>query len=588
MTLRDHNHRGLWLIGATALVAVIYGCDANPAAPPRAEIAQADVDPGNDTQIVGPSDTSDPLADGTASSDTRSPDTRSDTRTGGGDTNEVATSCNWASDGAACHPLSPRDMFDIDAIRAMSLDQLKWTVEGTEMYMGVQVIKGAFSGGMWDTYTREGQPKTIELDYVAAVYVPEDWPRPDDPPAAYVSAVHFETNLLQPIAAQIARYFRVPVLHAGHRNNWSELGYSSRATLHRASTNQVIAHNPCEPVDVGRGFFPVAMAQADMHAITLAQRLAEAAGGQINEVAFRGFSKEGHAGWLLAAVDPRVTVAALGGYHNQDSLQSAQIRMNSWGCYGNPAEGRNDPTGPQVAGIVPDWYANTAAGAAFLNAFDTQHNKDLLYPRFILLDGDVGMLDMHDDLFALGAETPFLDGLTEVSWRYVRKGTHTNGATDEDGDEVSKAVVPGLLVENLIGGAGSEADTYPQVLSGTASLDGDTLTVEASASGPTTAMALWWSWSDDLTWNDPEQVGWREVHMVRDGTGWRANVPGVPAGKVVGWYVEARNTVTIGQTDRTRTDAAPVRFINPTQRPECTPQLPDWCNNPDFSALVAP
>ena len=490
------------------------------------------------------------------------------------------TFCTWTTAGEACHPLSPRDLFDITAIQALSLSDLKWTPSGSQVFNGVTVLKGTFFGGKFDAYDVDGNKKTIDLNYIAAVYIPDGWPKPEDPKLAFVSAVHYEANLLQLPAAQIAKFFRIPVLYHGELpKDWKGLGFEGRSNIYGVGPSNVSLNNPCEPLDIKRGMFTVAMASADMHAITLVQRLAEQVGGQVEKVAFRGFSKEGAAAWLVAVVDPRVEVVSPGGFHEEDVLKAAQIRMESWGCYGDPTVA--DPSGEQRVAVARDWLLNTPAGAAYLNLFSVQRSKTLLYPRFILIDGDVGMPGMHDSYYALGSETPFLDDLSEAPWRYVRKATLTDGATDDDGDTVSKAVVPFLLVENLVRGPGSEDQVYPKVISATATIENDALKVVANASAITESMVLWWSWSDDRIWKDANQAAWTEVHLSKgtDGT-WTVNPIPVPAGKVIGWYVEARNTATVGQQTQTRTDAGAVHFLRETPPITCQPVLPDWCGAP--------
>ena len=485
--------------------------------------------------------------------------------------------CTWSADGTACSPMSPRDQFDITAIRQLSLADLGWSLTATTVYEGVTVLKGYFSGGTFKAYDANGNPQTLDLNYAAAVYLPDGWPRPDDKKLAFVSAVHYETKLFQLPAARIAKFLRIPVLYHGQLRDWVRLGYSERGKLYADSRENMITNNPCEPVDMVRGYFPWAMALADMRAITLAQRLAEQKGAQVDRVAFRGFSKEGAAGWLAAAVDPRIEVMALGGFQEQDTLKAAHVKIESWGCEGGASIA--EPTQPKPSPSWSDWLNRSPAGAAFLNLYCVEHNKGLLYPRFVIIDSDVTSYGMHDQIYALGGETPFLEGLTDISWRYVRKATITSGATDDDGDEVAKAVVPYLLVENLVKGSGSENTDYPKVTGASARIESDQLIVTAQASSITESMALWWSWSDDRVWNDTGQTAWSEVPMTRGaGDSWSAPSVAVPPGKVIGWYVEARNTVTVAQKQLTRTDAGPVRFLRLPAPLSCPPQdLADWC-----------
>ncbi len=52
--------------------------------------------------------------------------------------------------------------------------------------------------------------------------------------------------------------------------------------------SDLAANNFCEPDDYTRGYYHCSIAQSDMRAITLLQRLAEESGGQVDEVALRG------------------------------------------------------------------------------------------------------------------------------------------------------------------------------------------------------------------------------------------------------------------------------------------------------------
>ncbi|MCA9522620.1 MAG: hypothetical protein KC609_16700 [Myxococcales bacterium] len=573
----DRTIRWRWAI---ALLLFTWGCGA----PQKVTLEQAaDVASGGDVTL-----TEDPFVESDGIQTTEMADTADTTESA--DTTETADNqcppgfsgadcrfCTFATAGTMCHPMSVRDVFDIASIQALSLAQLRWSVTGTQRYNGVDVLTGRFFGGIFEAYDIDGNPKEIDLDYVAALYIPDGWPQPGDPTFALVAGVHYETNLLQPVAAQIAKHFRIPVLYHGELiRDWKELGFDSRGDLNQAGPPSVIKHNVCEPQDVVRGMFALAMARADMHAITLIQRLAEKAGGQIDKVAYRGFSKEGHAAWIVAVVDPRVEVVGPGGYQDQDVLKSAQVRMGSWGCYGDPAI--SDPNGPQSSAVYLDWLLNTPAGAAYQNLYSVQTNKALLYPRFILMDGDVTASTMHDHLYALGSDTEFLDNLVEVPWRYVRKPGVTSGATDDDGDVIAKAVVPFLLVENLIAGPGSEDALYPKVKSANATIENDALTVVANASKATASMALYWSWSNDRIWNDVDQAKWKEVHLKKTGEGtWTSEPIPLPPGKVIGWYVEARNSVTLGQSEMTRTDAGAVHFLRETPAITCQSELPNWC-----------
>lgn len=482
--------------------------------------------------------------------------------------------CSLNSAGEACHPMVPADLYDLDAIKALSLDDLGWTPTRTWTENGVTFVEGDFTTP-FAAVDSAGAEVDVMMTSKARIHRPEGWPavaRAGSEQRAIVFPSHYESGVESTAAEMIARVVQIPVLtHGEYRENWLQLGFSSKKELNQASAGHGYARNPCEPTDLVRGQYRYFLAHVDMRATTLLQRLAEAEGGELTGFGLRGFSKEGGGVWLASMVDDRIEVSSPGGFPAEDLVAYAENVIAAHG-----AEGAG-------AALSAWWYRETPAGAAFLHGFDVARNVGELRPRLFLIDGDVHLPGMHDgNNFDLGPEVVFLDRL-DKPWRYVRKAEFHPGATADEGDSVSTTVVPYLLAELLVRGADSEDDFYPKVRAAEATIDGHLLRVTATASAATEVASAWVSWSDDRVWNEEGQAPWVEVALVRQGaTTWAGEADLAAVGaqdKVIGWYVEARNTLTAGAVEFARKDATPIRFLQETEAltwdadaPACGPE----------------
>lgn len=484
--------------------------------------------------------------------------------------------CTLASAGSACHPMTPRDTYDLDAIKALTLTDLKWTVLETATVDGVEVVEASWSGGIFQAINADGEEEDIELRERAALYIPPDYATTPNPGLGLVFGVHFADSVKVPIGARIAAEFGIPVLYHGEEPaDWKDLGFPGRGHLNSSSTKHIVERNPCEPDDLVRGDFGYALARTHMRAITLLQRLAEEGGGSVDKVALRGFSKEGKAVWRATLVDDRIEVGSPGGWHFQDPETSKVVREEAWGCAGA------DGTTSDEAAAYNDWLNNTPAGAAWFHYTTVGIHKDLLTPRLYVIDGDVAGPDMHDgNNYPTGAETPFLDAFVEAPWRYVRKANVIEGATDDDGDVTSKTALPVLAAELLVAGPGAEETLYPKVLDATAEVSGTVLSATAEATAPAEAAALFWTWSDDRRWNEPTQEPWTSVEMTEGSDGeWSSGDVTVPDDKVIAWYVEVRNVLTLqtNGAEYARRDGSPIRFLRETAALSCEVEPAVWC-----------
>ena len=490
-------------------------------------------------------------------------------------TGEACSECTWAGPGEPCEPESIRDLYDLAALKSMTLADLKWVVE--EEYTTdekVTVLVGSWSGGMFDTFDSDGNRRQIELQEKAALYLPPGYPETPNQGKGFVYAVHNASSVLKESGSPLCNVFRVPILYHGEKPvDWKSLGFASRGDLSQSSGTNLVTVNTCELVSLTRGNFGHILARTDSMAITLLQRVAEERGGTVDKVGLKGFSKEGAACWRASAVDDRIEVANPGGSHKEDKFYALRYQAESWGC----EEGA--PMAEKVKGglMLLDWSENTPAGAVYAGVFSTENYKHLLYPRFVLINGDVTRYNMHDGgHFALGCESSFLERFTERPWRYDRKPNNRETALTTK--------LQALLIENLLAGPGAEDELYPKVVETGLQLDGVSILARARASSPTDAVRLWWSWSEDRVWNDRENAEWTPVEMNFNGDHWVSQWvdTGVPEEMVIGWYVEAENKATFEVPGGApyhfkRRDTSPVEFARITAPLTCQVDPLDWC-----------
>ena len=486
--------------------------------------------------------------------------------------------CTFAGQGEECQPTSPRDVFDLEVIQALTIADLEFELTNTVEADWGTVAVGDWNGGLFPAIDADGEHVDQTIRSRAAIYVPAGWPNTANADRALVYGVHYESNVRSGVAANIAASYGMLVLYHGeYRSNWSQLGYPGRGDLNSASGANINAINPCLPVDLRRGNYQFySIPQTDMRAITLVQRLAEARGGEVREVALRGFSKEGGGAWTAIAVDDRITVAAPGGYPIQDRMATSQTWIDTFGC-----EGEEDGNArARRANDSRAWSLGTPAGAANWNAFDISLNQDLFFPSALIIDGDVHLPGMHDGkYFPLGSETPFLDSLA-LNHRYVRKATIDADSLADGGDLASTTAVPVLLAELLVEGADTLDTYYPKVAGADTSIQSGTLHVEATIEGPVEHVLLWWSWSDDRAWSEDGQAEWLPVELTYSVGTWTGEVDLDAqnlADKVIGWYVEAQNTMVLGDNEYSRLDASPVRFLQLPEPGTCEPSTEVFC-----------
>lgn len=162
----------------------------------------------------------------------------------------------------------------------------------------------------------------------------------------------------------------------------------------------------------------------------------------------------------------------------------------------------------------------------------------------------------------------------------MRKATLDPDSLEDDGDLVSTTAVPVLLAELLVEGADALDSYYPRVSSATATIDAGVLSVEAEIEGPVEQAVLWQSWSEDRRWSEEGQADWLRVELTDVGGTWTGEVDlaveGV-ADMAIGWYVEARNTLALGESEHVQSDASPVRFLQLLAPETCEPFTAVYC-----------
>jgi hypothetical protein len=413
-------------------------------------------------------------------------------------------------------------------ILAASLTDLGWeetsrAVDGN----GVTFIDGTFPAGEFGTLNSDGIPTYIEGGWheVAALALPPTFP--DVSWAAntgLVWAAHTRNAVLNPDKraeiSSIALGTGLPILmHGQALSDWDPSLFGTdygRDDLVANTLPAAHSTNPCDPVDIGFGQAHFKLAEVALRANTVLQRLVEAEGGAIEDIGLHGFSKEGGACWHVSMIDPRMRVAACGGFRLYDSPELIQYEED-WACQGPLAShgfGQGDTT-TQVQTV--EWAAETAAGALWrelsrVSPLATDH-----YTEFIFNTGDGALGGTHDgEKYPMALENRFLSEL-EVPGRYFRALTQDDGRPNSNRWLINLA---GWLADP----AGFEAG-YPQVLETSLEDDGaGSFRIRADIAGSPDLVRLAWNQSEDRIYWDRDlenpgpndQTEWTPVEMSVD------------------------------------------------------------------------
>lgn len=143
-------------------------------------------------------------------------------------------------------PSSPRDLHDIDAICAMSLDELRWTETArTVLPNGVTRIEGTFSSGpfkglKFEDYDAGRYTTFTEINprYPMVMFVPAGYPNVAG--NGYLGAISTQGQQdepLQAMAQRVAERTGLPMItHGCPTELWTSLGYKN--ITHLASSSR--------------------------------------------------------------------------------------------------------------------------------------------------------------------------------------------------------------------------------------------------------------------------------------------------------------------------------------------------------------
>ena len=228
------------------------------------------------------------------------------------------------------------------------------------------------------------------------------------------------------------------------------------------------------------------------------------------------------------------------------------------------------------------WFETTDAGAAALDYFSVFEFATELQAEFVLISGDVGLADMHDgQYYATGSETAFLESFSAVPFRYDRLPDRSVGV-GENPDEGREGIAEfrsrqvTLLAHFLLTG---DTTAYPKIVESSVETDATSFRARALTDPAAEAVRLWWSYSDERSFNDEGNARWVAVEMVQEGDAWVSPSVTMPRGRMIGWYVEAENTLHWEGLTASRRDASPQRFFNEFP-PRTCPRAPPDCSPP--------
>jgi len=472
-------------------------------------------------------------------------------------------------------PKTPAEAFDLAAIKAATLGGLKWVETETTSVDGVRVLDGTWSPGAFTGLeNKTGALTTIGLASRARIFYPDaaTGPLPIVVHAAHVaSAVPADDAQYR----QIAKGLGVAVVvHGELPDDGHALGYPDAETprdlLIDKGMAYVVQKNACKIVDLLTANFAFVLARTSMLAVTLGQRLLEAAGKSAGPAALQGGSKEGYATWVASAVDDRLAVAGPGNFQRLD-FESFDAYEHNDGCGPNGASSAVDVLAQLT---IRNWFRDTEAGKAAAKVLQVASFVDQLRPSFFSMCGDAGMPGKHDgSYFTLGADTHFLDGFTRPH-RFER-GPDNGRLTD-----VGRLA---FLAQALVSvDPAATLGSWVRVSDAQATDGGTSVsfrTTLASTAGVTHVYA-YWNNSPNRQFNDAGQSPWQQVELFATGASTTYSSAPVtpPAGEEVAWFVAAQQIVDIGKGVMvSRFDTSPIRLMRELPKLSCASVPPIGC-----------
>ncbi len=521
--------------------------------------------------------------------------------------------------------------YDMNTIKNMTLSDLNWTEQDIDgdgnstwfiNYTGpdgknysVRVIEGTFGGKDMlggDNYTMISKydlengtikPKTIHLRHAAVLFIPEK-PYNLTNCTGYGYGIFVNTHdvpnpsdtYYQAIIKLFMYEFNTPILLAGeYDQNWKSFNYSSQDEIlfPSALASFFALEDGYNVTQALKMFYIYPLVRMNLLAHTLFQRLVEYYGGNLSKgILSEGASKQGYARWLISMLDDRVKVAECDYMQIEDLLNSTRRYYTDWGLppienssagdwanYSNQIESLMIPIGEAMfSGMANE----SSPYHIFYDVWDIGHQIRYIKSDFVSITGGLGVgtydngeyKPSHDGVyFPLGSETPFLERLKNVEWRYGRDFMGIDSLSSVPISEVRSvnnlfAAAEWLLTHN--------SSAWPKVANVSVDISPINSTAEylnvtavINYTGKNLTAYLWYAPSSDRRWNDPEQTKepfkWKNVTLnTTDNRTFKGSVM-INTSWMYGYYVEARapGIKIPGYWQLYRFDASPVKFINP-------------------------
>jgi len=363
---------------------------------------------------------------------------------------------------------SPRDLayYDVERLKKLSLADMKYkevrreTIQSAVVPGKVTAIVGTYHGFQQPLALADGKTVTVPWKQWAVLCLPPA-PKPGAAPVRHGLLYNchdigpdaaLKQDVVRDWAVGLTRAFGIPVLfHGWEKDVVAAAGGESFGGTQEIMFNRWLAAGITrvedQPMDGHYLYNGFPLAKADMVSITLLQRLAEKElSVRIEEVASLGASKEGHAQWVLGALDDRVAVLCPMSFFGESFRELGQRYCADW----NGATPKGIESLFHATFRWMDWMEKTEAGATMDRTLSVEHWPDLIRARHVLVTGDIGRPPQHDSAWPLLAENKFLEKFRHPSWRYVR-------TYDDDGvgaGDMSRSV-PAQAAELLVGGSPS-------------------------------------------------------------------------------------------------------------------------------------
>ncbi len=490
---------------------------------------------------------------------------------------------------------SVRKILDWSKFRQASFSDLSWEETSREILSsGVTRIQGNWTAGIFTTYNQNRNLEEIELKQRADIYLPPKIMQGKEY-SALILAEHDKQLVLDKdeTSEAVALRMGIPILrHGQYPVEWkAPFAEGHRGYLTYQQFNIMRDINDLnKPTDFITGNFVLALAKVNVLAASLLGEQLKSEGALLKDYALAGGSKEGYAAWITSAVDPRIKIVMAGRIQLQDPILSIEMQEANTGCpleYQQPFNPNQSQENSCIGNVLPQWWTlkeqiewknwlkNTRSGQKWNQLFSPVMFQDKIYAKGAYLYGQTGMCGTHDSkFFSPGMESPFLDKLRRVDWRYDRWPYSYDD--DEFSEDRLLLLANSLLKEN--GTLVSVPKIYYTVPYG---IQSGAMTVAAMVNNNPTKVTLWWTHGNSRSFDGPNIPAWKSAEMTKVGTDrstyWRTNsVQSIPFDtlnnkrrQMVAWYVEAERIIQINGKSVTLKDSSPIRFGNEYQKLTC-------------------